>query len=107
MKYFSLSSNVRKLITPPHSQIRLIDGLRALSILWVVAFHTAFITGLYVSKERYETLLSSKILRPIWTGTYGGDIFFAMSGFLIGRMLITVFTHRRQPSILSPADHAD
>jgi peptidoglycan/LPS O-acetylase OafA/YrhL len=85
---FSISSGLRKLFIPPDSQIRPLDGLRALSILWVIAFHTAFFTGLFIPKDRYEALHSSNLLRPVWNGSYGVDVFFVMSGFLICHMLI-------------------
>lgn len=92
-RHFSLSSNLHKLLTPPDSQIRPLDGLRALSILWVIAFHTAFLTALFIPKEQYEALHSSNMMRLVWSGSHGVDIFFAMSGFLICHMLIREYEH--------------
>lgn len=81
------------MLTPPDSQIRPLDGLRALSILWVIAFHTAFLTALFIPKEQYEALHSSNMMRLVWSGSHGVDIFFAMSGFLICHMLIREYEH--------------
>ena len=56
-----------------------LDGLRALSILGVIWFHTGF------GAQYYEYFNSIPVLRE---GAFGVDIFFAISGFLITTLLL-------------------
>lgn len=65
-----------------------VTGLRALSILWVLAQHVqqamrplAFLPG-------GEAWLAHPALRLGWAGNLGVDTFFVLSGYLIGGMLM-------------------
>jgi peptidoglycan/LPS O-acetylase OafA/YrhL len=57
------------------------DGIRAIAILAVIAWHTAAMTGFPPAQLGW--------LRPlVMTGWAGVDLFFALSGFLITRVLL-------------------
>ena len=56
-----------------------LDGIRGTAILVVVIFHWIALPGVYILPERLERLLSFG-----WSGV---DLFFVLSGFLIGGIL--------------------
>ena len=58
-----------------HARIRGLDGLRAIAIVWVMLFHSWVVGGL----GRWDAMAS-----PGWMGV---DLFFALSGYLIGQQV--------------------
>jgi len=85
---FSLRSNLGSLFRVPEGRLRPVDGLRALAILWVVAFHTGVYSVGVLPPLEYVRLLVSPAMLPAWRGAFGVDVFFVLSGFLIGGMLV-------------------
>jgi peptidoglycan/LPS O-acetylase OafA/YrhL len=85
---FSLRRNARALVTPSQTHLRPLDGLRALSILWVVLFHVGWYTPEHLTTVAYVGLLDAKWMLPLWRGDFGVDVFFVISGLLIAGMLL-------------------
>ena len=74
----------------PDSRSAPIDGLRAIAILYVVMFHCfLFLQDVFVDKKLFIEFLDDMpfLLKWVWHGDKGVDIFFVLSGFLIGGML--------------------
>ena len=64
-----------------------IDGLRALSILWIISLHTLWMFGYFLDRQAFIELSTRAELSPFFQGHLAVDIFFVLSGFLIGYYL--------------------
>jgi peptidoglycan/LPS O-acetylase OafA/YrhL len=70
------------LVESPKSRVPELDGLRGLAIFLVVLFH-------YASQEGIATATATRLLqRFAILGWSGVDLFFVLSGFLIGGILM-------------------
>ena len=63
-----------------------LDGLRAIAVMLVVGCHTLLI----VHSDMYNCVRKQwfPLLSPFGNGDLGVDIFFVLSGFLIGYILL-------------------
>lgn len=86
---FSLRENARHILVAPNkdAHLRPLDGLRALSVLWVLLFHAGWYAFIALPLPRYVELLHEPWMLPLWRGDFGVDVFFVLSGFLIGGIL--------------------
>ncbi len=66
-----------------------IDGLRSISYLLVLAFHTSLIFGFKAGEAFGQELLNQTpfLFNWIWNGDKAVDLFFVLSGFLIAIIL--------------------
>jgi peptidoglycan/LPS O-acetylase OafA/YrhL len=89
-KAYSFKANFQSIYQRRASNYASIDGIRALSILLVLVYHTFLV---YDLSNPHETVAS--ILEKLgwawtwaWNGDKGVDVFFVMSGFLISGILL-------------------
>jgi peptidoglycan/LPS O-acetylase OafA/YrhL len=84
---FSLKRNLTSLFVRPSHNMAPIDGLRALAILLVVACHLLVFCQLFLpdAAEQFNALPIG--VRWLSGGGIGVDLFFVLSGFLIGGIL--------------------
>jgi len=83
--------NLSKLFfSRPVHNFKAIDGIRALAILWVILFH-----GWGNLRKLFPEILGDALQKPwlVWLtkGDLGVDLFFVISGFLIGTILFKEF----------------
>lgn len=75
-----------KLTQRRESNIPVIDGIRAIAILWVVFFH-AWIIQVLDMPDFVMGIFNYPFLNWIDRGDLGVDLFFVISGFLIGSII--------------------
>lgn len=77
-----LRSGTHELLVPPKGQLPALDVLRSMAVLMVIAGH--FVLVAQPAFPRFTAALNFPVFRFGWTGV---DLFFVLSGFLIGRQL--------------------
>src|ERR1700680_5045458 len=89
---FNLRQNFTDLIRRPEvSHFAAIDGLRAISILWMITFHTLWGLGNFLPADQFIDFFHPPEMFVFWQGPFSLDIFFVISGFLIGYYLLSEF----------------
>jgi len=89
-KAFSFKENVQSIYQRRASNYASIDGIRAISILLVLVYHTFLVYHLSHPAENITSMLDQLGLgwAWAWNGDKGVDVFFVMSGFLISSILL-------------------
>jgi len=79
--------NLKKIFfSRPMHNFKAIDGIRAIAILWVILFH-AWIKLHRVFPDLLDVAVQNPLLVWLTKGDLGVDLFFVISGFLIGTIL--------------------
>lgn len=87
---FSFQENFKSIYQRRATNYASIDGIRALSILLVLVYHTFLVFHLSHPDHNITSMLSELGLAWAWAwnGDKGVDVFFVMSGFLISGILL-------------------
>jgi peptidoglycan/LPS O-acetylase OafA/YrhL len=92
----------RSLITPSTKDVPIIDGLRGISILLIVLFHS-FYGVLFILREFKPVLEFLNTIPPFFGFVTGSDkavdIFFVVSSFLLGTSIFRKFEFNKQFSM--------
>jgi len=98
--------NVESLYRRPAGHQTPVDGLRALSMLWVMATHVCLALSVFVDYPSFRRLVETLpgAVSWIWHGEKALDTFFVISGYLIGGGLIA--EHRRTGHLRLPRFYA-
>lgn len=87
---FFVIRNFKSMFIRPEENYQSVDGLRAISVLLVIIFHCYFFMFFYLQEEKYFEYVNNfpVFLNWIWHSEKALDIFFVISGFLIGGILM-------------------
>lgn len=83
-----------KLFDRPARNYKVIDGIRAIAILWVILFHV-WLFHIATFPEECAQVTSFPLLVWLTKGDLGVDLFFVISGFLIGTILFREYNKRK------------
>ena len=88
---FSLKANLRSLWDRPAERFASIDGIRALSMLWVVITHLCLVLSRLIPYDAYVRMMDRSPWLFAWVlhGEKALDTFFVVSGLLIGMLLLS------------------
>lgn len=86
----SFSNTFSNLFNRPKHNYKVIDGIRAIAILWVILFHV-WLFQLSMYPNATHGIFNNPVFIWITRGDLGVDLFFVISGFLIGTILFKEF----------------
>ena len=89
-RLFDLRRNWRALTERPEFHDPVVDGVRALAILWVISYHVVLF---HLGSFTTEAVGLATGTWTQWTsrGDMGVDLFFVISGYLIGTILLSEY----------------
>ncbi len=96
----NIQANIRSIFIRNEGRYNHIDGMRALAIIWSFAFHVILLFAEFLPPNETKELFNAPYLRWFLHGHFGVDIFFLISGFLIGNLLLQEIHHTQTLNVL-------
>jgi peptidoglycan/LPS O-acetylase OafA/YrhL len=93
---FSLRANLNALLHRPAGHQGAVDGIRAIAVLIVVASHLIFSSQFFIPDAAAQFAALPLWLKWPVQGFLGVDMFFVISGFLIGQILLGEYARSGQ-----------
>ena len=90
-----MTSYFSRLFSRPSQNYKPIDGIRAIAVLWVIIFH-AWLFQYNDFTSVGDRIFENPFLIWISKGDLGVDLFFVISGFLIGSILFKEFKKKNR-----------
>ena len=91
-RIFDTQASIRDLFHRPSFHEPVVDGVRALAVLWVLIFHAWFFQNPEWTNGHvipwYDSIFDNPMFLWLVQGGLGVDMFFVISGFLIGAILL-------------------
>ncbi|XP_063951628.1 O-acyltransferase like protein-like isoform X1 [Lytechinus pictus] len=93
MMSFSIVNNCKKLLSARKSNnnMAIVNGLRVLSIFWVMLCHSILYMSTYRTGNPLQTvdvIVDHMSFNAVTSGSYSVDTFFVLSGYLVGYMTL-------------------
>ncbi len=92
VRIFDTRAGIRDLFMRPSFHEPVVDGVRAIAVLWVLLFHAWFFHNPEWTSGHeipwYESVFENPMFLWLVQGGLGVDMFFVISGFLIGAILL-------------------
>lgn len=94
-QYFSIVDNARSLVAVSSDRSLDMDVWRTLAMSLVYIFHCFFYARYSYTASQFESFYTETpiFMKWVWSGDRGVDIFFVISGYLIGRLLILEYVN--------------
>ncbi len=91
-RIFDTQASIRDLFHRPSFHEPVVDGVRAIAVLWVLIFHAWFFQNPEWTNGHvipwYDSVFDNPMFLWLVQGGLGVDMFFVISGFLIGAILL-------------------
>ncbi len=101
---FSFEKNIEALTKRDNANIAVLDGLRVIATLYVILYHGFHLTQAFFTESKVGRFVEYLNTFPtwlnwVWYGDRGVDIFFVLSGFLIGGLLFNEHSKKAKINI--------
>lgn len=91
-RIFDTQASIRDLFHRPSFHEPVVDGVRAIAVLWVLIFHAWFFQNPEWTNGHvipwYDSVFDNPMFLWLVQGGLGVDMFFVISGFLIGAIIL-------------------
>jgi len=85
---FNIRANLRSLFVVPPNHLRSLDAWRTLAMFWIILHHSILALAPKADLTSLRVISGFAAFRVFYHASFAVDIFFVLSGFLIGGIII-------------------